>query len=295
MEINRRRSRLLFNILNSMDSKLGVFFAALNLTVRKSGSSSIRERAHKRPKWEYKLNNKTVTNIGFLSHNIMRNMELNLLRSQLKYMKRPILDLGCGNGQFATLLFERVEAGVDLSSDILIAANQTGIYDVLKQCDCTKNIPLENNKFKTIFSNSVVEHIPDIEGLVSQVSQKLHKEGIFILTTYTDEFTTSLSEGIGNKKTELYNKSMSHVSLYSIDKWESIFKKNNMEVKKIIKYLNPEALFSMYFFSSNIFKIFEATMGYLFWIISRKKLYDLVHSSLDKDEGLGIMIVAGKT
>ena len=295
MEINKKRSRLLFDLLNSFDNKLSILFTALNFTVRRSGSCSVREKAHKRPKWKYTIGNKTVTNIGFFSHNIMRNMEISLLRNQRKIMKRPILDLGCGNGQFATLLFERIEAGVDLSSEILIAAGKTGIYNDLKQCDCTKNIPLKDNYFKTIFSNSVVEHIPDIEGLITQVSKKLHKDGQLIITTYTDEFESSLIEAIGKEKTEAYNKSMTHVSLYPIEKWDSIFKKNGMKINKVIKYLTPEALFSMYFFSSNIFKIFEVTLGYFFWHLSRKKLLTLVHSSLNKDKGVGVMIIASRT
>ena len=148
--------------------------------------------------------------------------------------------------------------------------------------------------FKTIFSNSVVEHIPDIDGLIKNCSKVLDKDGSLFLTTYSEKFTTCLSNNLGEEIATEYNKSLTHVSLLSYSDWENVFSKYGLTIKKIEYYLTCKALIQMRFFSSNIFHLIEILLGDIFWLIYRSSLREIVNESENLQSGIGMLLVAQK-
>ena len=59
-----------------------------------------------------------------------RTLECRILSQQR--FERPILDLGCGDGLFARVLFaEPIDTGVDPSEQELRKADRTGLYQEL--------------------------------------------------------------------------------------------------------------------------------------------------------------------
>ena len=143
--------------------------------------------------------------------------------------------------------------------------------------DCFQLILRNICYFKTIFSNSVVEHIPDIDGLIKNCSKVLDKDGSLFLTTYSEKFTTCLSNNLGEEIATEYNKSLTHVSLLSYSDWENVFSKYGLTIKKIEYYLTCKALIQMRFFSSNIFHLIEILLGDIFWLIYRSSLREIVN------------------
>jgi len=81
----------------------------------------------------------------------------------------PVLDVGCGDGHFATVAFDhQLDVGLDPWSDPIREAAQRGGYHSLVQADGGR-MPFPDRYFGSAISNSVLEHIPDIEDVLKDV------------------------------------------------------------------------------------------------------------------------------
>ena len=107
---------------------------------------------------------------------------------------RPMLDLGCGDGLIARVLFgtqNPIEVGFDPWRDQLRQAAGSGLYQHLDLA-YGDHMPYPSGTFATVFSNSVLEHIPDIAPVVREAGRVLRPGGRFIFTVPSDAFRTLL-------------------------------------------------------------------------------------------------------
>ena len=73
-----------------------------------------------------------------------------------------MIDIGCGDGLYAKILFaEKLDTGIDPDPHELERARALGAYHELIQCHGA-SVPKSDGTYRTIFSNSVLEHIPDL-------------------------------------------------------------------------------------------------------------------------------------
>lgn len=105
---------------------------------------------------------------------------------------RPVLDLGCGDGNFAQLTFiEPLDAGIDPSPASIEEARKTGTYRELKLTDGL-TIPYPDGYFASVMSNSVLEHIPNLDATLREVHRVLRPDGFFVFTTPSEHFAEYL-------------------------------------------------------------------------------------------------------
>ncbi len=120
-------------------------------------------------------------------HALLRAMECRYMSNAP--FEPPLLDLGCGDGLFAAILLgERtgaISCGIDKSFDDILSARKTGVYRLLQVADLT-NLPLADNSFGAAFSNSVFEHLVDIDGALREAFRVLRPGGKLILTAPND-------------------------------------------------------------------------------------------------------------
>jgi len=85
----------------------------------------------------------------------------------------PAIDLGCGDGHFASLAFQRkLEVGIDPWQEPLREAAARGGY--LKVLEASgSSIPYPDMFFASAVSNSVLEHIPDLDPVLSELARVL--------------------------------------------------------------------------------------------------------------------------
>ena len=103
-----------------------------------------------------------------------------------------LLDVGCGDGNFSELLFdEPVLAGIDPWWNPLKKSQKAGRYKVLAQA-MGDRMPFDDETFDHAFSNSVLEHIPDIQPVLNDTSRVLKENGRFVITTPSHYFTEYL-------------------------------------------------------------------------------------------------------
>jgi ubiquinone/menaquinone biosynthesis C-methylase UbiE len=105
--------------------------------------------------------------------------------SKLNY-KKPILDLGCGDGQFTLYAFGKnsIDIGVDKNKKNISEAKALGVYKMLIASNA-QNIPLKSSSINTIISNSVLEHVDDLGKVLKECFRLLKKEGRLIITVPT--------------------------------------------------------------------------------------------------------------
>lgn len=166
-------------------------------------------------------------------------------------MERPILDIGCGFGEFAGVFFKsQVELGLDLSWSELINARKGNRYKNLIWADA-RELPFADNYFKTVLSVSVLEHANGVETILKETFRVLKPGGIFVFTTNTKKINRLLkgpavfrriggdtfSQGYLN----FYHWLFKHRTLWEKDRWEEEIKKAGFEVIKIKEIISPKA------------------------------------------------------
>jgi SAM-dependent methyltransferase len=115
-----------------------------------------------------------------LAHALFRAAEVEALQGVP--LPRPVLDLGCGRGEFATLSLDgSFDAGVDICPRQLDLAARTGRYASLYQADA-RHLPFPDEVFGCVFSLSVLEHIPSPTDVVAEAFRVLRPGGIFVGT-----------------------------------------------------------------------------------------------------------------
>jgi SAM-dependent methyltransferase len=108
-------------------------------------------------------------------------------------LPRPILDVGCGDGHFASVTFEsRIDVGVDLHLPSLREAGRRGVYSLLLDSDGTR-LPLRSGSLGSAFSNSVLEHLPDLDGVLAEIGRALRPGAPLFFTVPNPGYRTELS------------------------------------------------------------------------------------------------------
>ena len=105
----------------------------------------------------------------------------------------PTLDVGCGDGHFATVAFDqKITVGLDPWEAPLREAAQRGAYQLLLQADGAL-IPFPDAYFASAFSNSVLEHIPHVEAVLVELGRVLKPGALFLFCVPNHQFLDGLS------------------------------------------------------------------------------------------------------
>jgi SAM-dependent methyltransferase len=101
--------------------------------------------------------------------------------------RAPVLDFGCGRGEFLDLLAERgiVRAGVDSDAGMVRHCHEKGHAEVVEADGVQYLRALEDGALGAIFCAQVIEHLPYtvLLQMLALVRQKLSDDGVFIAET----------------------------------------------------------------------------------------------------------------
>ncbi|KKQ26918.1 MAG: hypothetical protein US43_C0041G0001, partial [Candidatus Levybacteria bacterium GW2011_GWA1_37_16] len=101
-------------------------------------------------------------------------------------LPRPILDIGCGWGEFAEAFGVIIDMGIDIAPKDLYAAAKGNMYKNLTLADA-RNLPFAENSYGSIFSISTFEHITDTPKLLKEMHRALKPGGTLAITMETDD------------------------------------------------------------------------------------------------------------
>lgn len=170
-------------------------------------------------------------------------------------LPEPVLDLGCGDGHFASVAFRRpLTVGLDPWWGPLRESRDLQAYRVLVQADGGK-MPFSNGHFACAVSNSVLEHIPHVETVLWEVARVVRPGGRFIFCVPNHRFTTSLLgrsvfQKVGlhraaDSYSRLFNRISRHQHCDSYEVWEKRLHEAGFSVEKHWDYFDPQALHRM--------------------------------------------------
>lgn len=163
----------------------------------------------------------------------------------------PVLDLGCGDGHFASLAFqEPLNMGLDPWWGPIREAQTRSSYNDLV-CAEGSRMPYPANYFSSAVSNSVLEHIPDLDPVIQEAARVLKPNAPFIFCVPNHRFldTLSISNGLDKIKlgglAEIYrgffNRISRHYNCDSYDTWKERLEEFGFVIEDSWDYFPPEA------------------------------------------------------
>lgn len=180
---------------------------------------------------------------------IMRSIEARILADVA--LPRPVLDVGCGDGHFGSVLFpEGADVGLDPGVSDLAEARGRGVYRLRVAAD-SGAMPFPDARFASVVSNCVFEHIPAIDRTISEIARVVRKGGVFACTVIGERFSELLTDarawrrlGLGRAHRaylEWFNRKSVHFHFDSPDTWRRRFEGAGFDVERWRYYVSPEA------------------------------------------------------
>jgi len=155
----------------------------------------------------------------------------------------PVLDLGSGDASFAATTFSRpLDVGLDPWRAPMREAAQRRAHKLLTLAEGAQ-MPFADASFQTIVSNSVLEHIPDLEPVMAESFRVLRRGGYFLSCSPSDHFTDWLigAKILGDAYRTWFNKVARHQHCDSPDVWRDRLTHAGFVVDKIWYYFSPRA------------------------------------------------------
>jgi SAM-dependent methyltransferase len=164
---------------------------------------------------------------------LWRAAEIAALREQ--EFIHPVLDLGCGDGMVTSMVLPRVEIGLDPDQKELAKAARLGIYQQFEA------LPVEDTRLPdecvaTILSNSVLEHLPDIDAALRSAARLLRPGGRLILTTPNAAFSRWLLLPLGGYA-RWRNQKLQHLNIWPVETWAEHLRRAGLQVECYRPYL----------------------------------------------------------
>jgi len=167
----------------------------------------------------------------------------------------PTLDLGCGDGHFARITFnQKLDVGLDPWQGPIHQAVKGGGYRSLVQADGSR-MPFLSGHFASAMSNSVLEHITQVEVVLAELKRVLKPGAQFLFCVPNPRYLTELSipgflgriglQGAGRAYTDWFQR-MSRVE-HAVwpDVWEAWLERAGFRLEKWWHYFSPQAMRTM--------------------------------------------------
>jgi SAM-dependent methyltransferase len=156
----------------------------------------------------------------------------------------PTLDVGCGDGHFASLTFDRkIEAGLDPWTAPLREAGLRHCYQLLVQADGSQT-PFPDAHFNSALSNSVLEHIEQIDAVLLETARVLSRGAPFYICVPNERYLSelSISRVLGDRYTDWFRRisRVKHADGPSV--WQERLEKAGFRLEKWWHYFSPSAM-----------------------------------------------------
>lgn len=167
-------------------------------------------------------------------------------------LQQPILDLGCGDGHFASIAFDHmIDVGIDPWAGPVLEAGKRGNYASALQ-GYGNQLPFPDDYFASAFSNSVLEHIPELDPVLAEMHRVLKPGALFLFCVPSHNFLSNLSvsnffdriglKGLGNLYRAFFNRISRHHHCDAPEVWQQRLEKAGFKIEKWWHYFSPRAL-----------------------------------------------------
>jgi SAM-dependent methyltransferase len=156
------------------------------------------------------------------------------------------LDLGCGDGKLTDILFEltgvRELVGIDPDPKETRAAARYPFYARVHTTTGDK-VPEPDGAFDFVISNSVLEHIPNLEATIAEVGRLLKPGGRFYFTVPQPAFHDNLAGALFGltdraRYLERLDARIAHFNYLTAEDWSQLCGRHGLEVRSCRGYLD---------------------------------------------------------
>jgi len=167
-------------------------------------------------------------------------------------LPRLALDIGCGDGHFASTTFEhKIDVGFDPDRKSLIEAKGRGAHRSLVQA-IGDELPFADSSFASALSNSVLEHVGNLQGVLAETGRVLEMGAHFAITVPNPGYRSQLSlprflswlrlQRLASGYRDWFMHMSRTWNLMDEQGWGALFKHTGFEVEQSERYFSPSAL-----------------------------------------------------
>ncbi len=159
-------------------------------------------------------------------------------------LTEPIYDIGCGDGHFASLTFDnKIDVGLDPWHGPVHEAKSFGVYRELVEADGARS-PFPNNHFASALSNSVLEHILNIDEVLAETARVLKPDSPFYFCVPNPRYLSELSitRVLGKSYTEWFRRISRVHHADDPDIWEARLARAGFTLERWWHYFSPAAM-----------------------------------------------------
>ncbi|MDI6768488.1 MAG: class I SAM-dependent methyltransferase [Anaerolineales bacterium] len=156
----------------------------------------------------------------------------------------PTLDVGCGDGHFASLTFDhQIDLGLDRGHASIHEAKQYNAYRLLVEAEGGR-MPFPNGYFASAFSNSVLEHIPHVEQVLAEIARVLKPGAPFYFCVPNERYFSELSIArlLGRGYTAWFRRISRVEHADGSEVWEARLERAGFRLEKWWHYFSPSAM-----------------------------------------------------
>ena len=165
-------------------------------------------------------------------------------------LPHPILDVGSGDGLFASLVFEdKIDVGIDPWGALMAEAKGYGAYSSLVVSDGAE-LPFPKAHFASAMSNSVLEHIPHLDDVLLETGRVLRPGAPFVFCVPNHLWTAALSvppalrkvglKGLAQAYKDWFIGISRHYNMLSPEEWRERLDWAGFELVDWWHYLEPK-------------------------------------------------------
>lgn len=155
--------------------------------------------------------------------------------------EHPVLELGCGDGSFTELSGLTVDLAVDRQANAVErSSRRTRTYRAVRQMD-VRDLDDDLGRFGTIFSNSVLEHVPDLGPVLTRCRELLRPGGRLVATVPLADMNDHLafrSPGYARAR----QRQLEHTNLWPEDRWRAALLHAGFDTVASKGYLDADAV-----------------------------------------------------
>jgi SAM-dependent methyltransferase len=156
------------------------------------------------------------------------------------------LDLGCGDGALTGMILRYLRnvpefIGLDYDPGEIRVADRRGVY-ASTICSGGENMPVDNATVDFVFSNSVLEHLPDLDATIRECARIIRPGGSFVATVPAPEFRNLLrAKGKTGEARKEYlarmDARLAHHNYLDAEGWKQLLGKHGLTMNYARGYL----------------------------------------------------------
>lgn len=155
--------------------------------------------------------------------------------------ERPILEIGCGDGRFSSLVFHEIDDAIDVNPRSVERCRKfSGQLYRRVRCLDARELNLQDGGFATVYANCVLEHIPEVVKVLAGCFRGLRPGGKLVITVPLVRMNQHLLFPWG-WYARLRQRQLAHINLLSERAWEELLRGVGFSDVEFRPYLSGRA------------------------------------------------------